>query len=1045
MVIMHNLMASYSNRQLGINDRKLKINTEKLSSGYKINRAADDAAGLAISEKMRRQIRGLNQGTENMQDGVSWVQIGDGAMEEVQDILHRMTELAVKGANGTLSASDREAIDSEIQQLKTELNRINETTKFNDMRIFSTDHEPPEDPGEFTLKGLTGEFDGLDIFNSSYDADTGEVTYGGIIFYGNRISWDKISPDMVYADDDVQKFHEGTWNYTDAQGRKLSISTNEGDTVPTIERVFDITADGQGIHIDDGLITWNHIKNEAGKTIEETGDANGVWAADYHGMTIKFEIANVNNGLSGMVNAINNGHDDVYSYKACAKYAGSKPVQAVDMNSNIQNVRISKDVAEKIVAGEKYFIGADETGVWLEAYSPVTDTKNKIDGSEKTWAEMGIGSWDAGDDIKADYDYFYSDDDGVNDTHISFSYTLANITSKDSVIDGLNGVDISHRNVRNSYQTSLELDLTDSNVISAVLRGNSVISLKDELDLGRDFEIEDHKVGTNSLQYDTASSEISLSYADASGNSIITYKGQDTAIKQEMINGLNAQEELVIRKKIMTEILGYNMDPKDLKDYLGADKITTSGKMSDTVTLDSTMIRSDGFSLKLRDGETYGCGMVDFSEIDTPREIWELVGSGFDSTCNTCSKHYSFKFVFDVQGGDQVDGLRYRIDNSDWSNPVMEVSVSSLIEKGIANSADPGQEIAAALTKIGAAGFDYHYQQYAAKDGVFYILDERPEYKGTRVSAKFYTTPYNTNMDYRNEYTLNLTSSTNGTQSIKYLYDHSDYEDRIHVEAERDDTNGMYVFNAATGLYEDAALHPSATEKYNIKVSYADAEGNVDDSVTGTKTFTLDGRTITVKTEGNMNPESYATEAIQDMANATRIELSAKDYTKADITGEENPNIAIDSFYSVHYLKMPYDQESMKKFSETIRIQKSGDVPNYLTIPKFALNTTALGLRNASCLTSDSSRNTIDLVSGALKRVSSKRSIFGALQNRMEHAINSNENVSENTTAAESRIRDTDMAKEMLSYSNNQVISQFAQSMLVQANQSSQGVLSLLQ
>ncbi|MDE6639329.1 MAG: hypothetical protein K2K63_02235 [Acetatifactor sp.] len=452
------------------------------------------------------------------------------------------------------------------------------------------------------------------------------------------------------------------------------------------------------------------------------------------------------------------------------------------------------------------------------------------------------------------------------------------------------------------------------------------------------------------------------------------------------------------------------------------------------------MIRS---SSKLSDGKTYGCGKVDFSEINTPKKIWELVGSGFDSTCNTCDRHYSFKFVFDVQGGSQVDGVRYLIDKSDSMNPVLEVSVSSLIEQGIAGSADPGQEIAAALTKISAAGFSYHFQQYAAKDGVFYILDERPQYTGANVEAKFYTTPYNTNMDYRNEYTVNLKSNTNGSQSIKYLYDHSDYEDRIKVGVERDDAAGMYVYNDATGLYEDAALHPSATEKYNIKVSYTDAKGNVDNSVAGTKTYTADGRTMTVKTEGNLDLNGYAAEVIKDMSNATKVALAAKDYTKADITGKENPNIAIDSFYSTRYLKMPYQERV--KIPETIRIQKSGDVPNYLTIPKFALNTTALGLRNASCLTADSSRNTIGIVSGALKRVSSKRSIFGALQNRMEHAINSNENVSENTTAAESRIRDTDIAKEMISYSNNQVISQFVQSVLVQANQSSQGVLSLLQ
>ena len=107
MVIAHNMAAMNAQRQYGIVTTRKAKSTEKLSSGYKINRAADDAAGLTISEKMRSQIRGLTQASENCQDGISLVQIGDGAMAEVQDMLHRMTELSVKSANGTNTAEDR--------------------------------------------------------------------------------------------------------------------------------------------------------------------------------------------------------------------------------------------------------------------------------------------------------------------------------------------------------------------------------------------------------------------------------------------------------------------------------------------------------------------------------------------------------------------------------------------------------------------------------------------------------------------------------------------------------------------------------------------------------------------------------------------------------------------------------------------------------------------------------------------------------------------------------------------------------------------------
>lgn len=136
MVVQHNLSAMNSNRQLGITTGIQAKSSEKLSSGYKINRAADDAAGLAISEKMRRQIRGLSQGAENIQDGISMLQIGDGALEEVMDMLHRMTTLSVKAANDTLTKEDRSYIQQETNALLEEIDRIDSVTEFNNIRIF---------------------------------------------------------------------------------------------------------------------------------------------------------------------------------------------------------------------------------------------------------------------------------------------------------------------------------------------------------------------------------------------------------------------------------------------------------------------------------------------------------------------------------------------------------------------------------------------------------------------------------------------------------------------------------------------------------------------------------------------------------------------------------------------------------------------------------------------------------------------------------------------------------------------------------------------
>ena len=135
MVVQHNLTAMNSNRMLGLTTSVQAKSTEKLSSGYKINRAADDAAGLSISEKMRRQIRGLTQASLNAADGISCVQTAEGALNEVHDMLQRINELAVKGENATLTTVDRTYIQSEVQQLMSEIDRVQSTTTFNEQSL----------------------------------------------------------------------------------------------------------------------------------------------------------------------------------------------------------------------------------------------------------------------------------------------------------------------------------------------------------------------------------------------------------------------------------------------------------------------------------------------------------------------------------------------------------------------------------------------------------------------------------------------------------------------------------------------------------------------------------------------------------------------------------------------------------------------------------------------------------------------------------------------------------------------------------------------
>lgn len=191
MLSLHaNMLALNANRQLGVNKKQNEKTTEKLSSGYRINRAADDAAGLAMSEKMRRQIRGLHQAADNIQDGVGYVQTAEGALNEVHDMMQRMTKLAIKASNGTCTPEDRAYIDDEIQDLKEELDRIFATTTFNEQKIW----DPREKIQIGTEKKQAVTFIGSsysskDVTNSNCDV----LAYGGYTINateeGVTVSW----------------------------------------------------------------------------------------------------------------------------------------------------------------------------------------------------------------------------------------------------------------------------------------------------------------------------------------------------------------------------------------------------------------------------------------------------------------------------------------------------------------------------------------------------------------------------------------------------------------------------------------------------------------------------------------------------------------------------------------------------------------------------------------------------------------------------------------------------------------------------------------
>ena len=253
MVVQHNLTAMNSNRMLGITQGAQAKSSEKLSSGYRINRAADDAAGLSISEKMRKQINGLDRAVANAEDGVSAVQTAEGALTEVHSMLQRMNELAVQSANGTNSADDRAAIQAEVDQLATEITRVAETTKFNE---------------SYLLKGDTGTAKTVNFYKSGYALGT----------------------DPLYAEGSDTQLTAATLSDAIANGTKIYKETatagqttlaTKGTDYGYVTKLYD--ANGKALTADEAKAAAGNVYADADQTLEVTTKANFLRNATVNG------------------------------------------------------------------------------------------------------------------------------------------------------------------------------------------------------------------------------------------------------------------------------------------------------------------------------------------------------------------------------------------------------------------------------------------------------------------------------------------------------------------------------------------------------------------------------------------------------------------------------------------------------------------------------------------------------------------------------------------------------------------------------------------
>ena len=318
MVVQHNMQAANANRMLNITSGAQSKSTEKLSSGYRINRAADDAAGLSISEKMRKQIRGLDKASSNAQDGVSSVQTAEGALTEVHSMLQRMNELATQAANGTNSTTDRSAIQDEMDQLTTEIDRVAETTKFNETYLLKGDNGTKtinmkaHDAG---LKGtLTDNGDGTATFVMD------ELKVGDSVSIGGKNYTIGATADEAKTtfDDKVKK-----------KGDKLTIN---GKSIEIVEN-YD---NGQGANDD---AKKADLQSKGQYTLVDAKALIG------EGTTIKFADGTSLKAMKGATDGIDDNDTSVITAKKAYTLAQDELLKANQIGDTNNDAKVGKDDA----------------------------------------------------------------------------------------------------------------------------------------------------------------------------------------------------------------------------------------------------------------------------------------------------------------------------------------------------------------------------------------------------------------------------------------------------------------------------------------------------------------------------------------------------------------------------------------------------------------------------------------------------------------------------------------------------------------------------
>lgn len=975
MIINHNMASLNTYRQMSINETNTQSSLQKLSSGLRINKAGDDAAGLAISEKMRGQIRGLDQASRNSQDAISLIQTAEGSLSETHSILQRMRELSVQASNDTNTETDRGEIQKEINQLTSEVNRIGNSTEFNSKKLLN---------GSVAVTG-----DGRQVTDATYTVGT-----------ENALKNVGITQTSTLATGDYEV------TITNDTQNEISSAQNSGITDAEVLTAGSTTLDEGSYKI--------AVKQESVQAITGSTDTDGNLLNDANGNEA-IKIAGNSNLTAGTYNI-----DVTKTVDKTATGSNAAGISALDVSAFDDGARfdisvdtvIDKTAVAGTGLGTVYM--ANDTGAISNLSIAGNSTYAEADNYKIKVTQLGDTQALKTADLTGQTAVDLSDDVLTIDVGGGAqAVTLTNVQALGAAYDAETNIAAVATALQNDINAVFDGTANGGVTFTVNVSGNQLEITSNQEELGKTFTF----AGANDLGL-------------AGASSAVTNTTNDVKMRFDLTNDTGSGDTVVqSAEATFTGTAGaQTIDLGDIsfdvnKTLMFANDANKNDATAGSFSGKVIDLSSDAIKTQVSVSKDGGTAVTQSFKQDGSDD--GIINFDMDPTAGT--KNLTMTIDATALAGGQTQTTTVDV-NTSYAVTLYSDDGDNTLESGEALGS------AATLTEADLADPDNlkNIALGAAGNGIFLDLDST-SLSGMAAGSKYIDFTVAAQTTYTAEVQDADGTNGQGSKVLNGAGDNSriDLGNGVVFEYDKADVSadGDVFFSVKAGV-----------DNYKAQLTNTTTSNNVGDAIAFNKGDKIDfGNGVTVETASSVVDGDSVAFTVEDATidNSLTMQVGANAGQTFSVDVNDMRADALDISSTTASATKTVKDSQGNNITASYRATTDGkEVTNGTdsTGTEYALDVSTATKATAA----------IKVLDEAINNVSAERSKLGAFQNRLEHTIANLGTSSENLTAAESRIRDVDMAKEMMNFQKNNILQQAAQAMLAQANQQPQGVLQLL-